>query len=140
MIESFDELEQAYKNNEYEEFHRILQSLSEIEVKALRHEIDTWDNHYIDVGNMLDCYFGIEQVPKQILKEMFYEDLDLALEIHNGCTTDTMVRELLIDALMKKIGCTQYPTYGDSSIRVSQFMTSFYEKTAERGIVLRKEQ
>ena len=108
--------------------------LSAEEKVYLRREIADWvDTHFEAADTQLQSWYGME-VPTEILKAIASADLDLAQEIYTGGIGDTCQREQLADAVLKHIGLSRWPIYGDGEEASKRFAEQLKETAPKFGI------
>ena len=106
MITNFPEFSKALKASG---FTLSADDLDPQESAALIADIQSWNEETFKAAtDQLHDWFSIE-VPIALLKEIAASDLDLAEEIYTGGVGDTCQREILIDAVMKKLGLRSWP-------------------------------
>lgn len=74
----------------------------------------------IAASNVLHSYYGVE-VPYTLLKCVLEENPDLAQEAKDGGIRDTCQREILVDAVLRKIGVRGWPIYGEGNAVAEEF-------------------
>ena len=72
-------------------------------------------------SDVLHDYYGMN-VPNTLLKCVLEENPDLAQEAKAGGIRDTCQREILIDAVLRKIGVRAWPTYGEGDAVFAEFV------------------
>jgi len=110
------------------------------EIQDLRREIDTWGEEYFKrISDVLEMY-GIFNVPQSILKNLCKEYLgEVALEVFDNATTDTVVREDILAALVQELNIEdEWPTYGTHPDRAKEFFKEFAQKCESCGITFFK--
>lgn len=77
-------------------------------------------------SEVLNDYFNLS-LPNDFIKKVLLSDEELFREAMSFGTRDTFVRDLFIDVVMKHIGHTHWPMYGDSE----EYSENFYIKLKE---------
>lgn len=120
MIKTFEEFFAAQKASAWQLYS---DNLSLAEQTLLKATVAMWGEKEVEpAADVLYDYYGIT-VPTDLLKEVFATDLDLAVECATNGIGDTCQRELLIDAVLKKIGMrVRWPRYGDGAEVYKKFL------------------
>jgi hypothetical protein len=112
-----------------------------LEIKAVLRDIEYLDEDFFDnLGKMFDNYFGITKISLEVYRKIVYSDFSLLFEIYCGAETDTAVRDISINALLKIIGSKPWPMYGNSKEYTADFfetLPKLIEKSAT-GMQLRE--
>ena len=85
---------------------------------------------YNDVHVMLKNYFDLV-LPEQFVTELVEGDPEILEEVTEGATTDTWVRDLIIDSVAFKVCERSWPINGDSDEYKQKFIESFDKAVAE---------
>lgn len=75
----------------------------------------------IAASDVLRDYYGVN-VSNTFLKCVLEENPDLAQEVKDGGVRDTCQREILVDAVLRKIGVRAWPTYGEGDAVFAEFV------------------
>lgn len=73
-----------------------------------------------DAADVLHDYYHMN-VPITLLKCVLEENPDLAQEVKDGGARDTCQREILVDAVLRKIGVRSWPIYGEGNAVAEEF-------------------
>jgi hypothetical protein len=71
-------------------------------------------------SDVLRDYYGVN-VSNTFLKCVLEENPDLAQEVKDGGVRDTCQREILVDAVLRKIGVRSWPIYGKGNAVAEEF-------------------
>ena len=119
MITDFDEFYEAIKASDYQ---MTADNLSVAEATLLKVLVSTGTEEQLKPAmDVLEDYYGIT-IPREVLVELLQSNLDLAMETFTHGISDTCQRELLIGALLRKIGSRDWPCYGDGKMAYEKFM------------------
>lgn len=128
MISNFDDFYAAIKASDYS---MDASNLSMAEQTILKVLVSTGtDDDLSGAVRVLENYYGVS-IPRECLVEILQADLNLAMETFTKGIGDTCQRELLMSALLKKIGAPEWPCYGDGHDAYTNFMEilpSYLEK------------
>ena len=130
MIKNFDEFYQAIKDSDYTLSAENL-SIAEQMILKVMVSIGT-DEQLMPAADVLHDYYGIE-IPHETLVGLLQENLDLAMEVFTGGICDTCQRELLIDALLRKINAPDWPCNGDGPEVFNSFISILSERLERVG-------
>ena len=110
------------------------EDLEQQEAAALVADIQTWgDEKFASANDQLHDWFGLE-VPTSLLKEVAMSDLDLAEEIYSGGVSDTCQREILIDAVLKKMGLRNWPINIEGERVAKDFLNQLHTVAPTFGV------
>ena len=130
MITNFDQYFEAQKDSDWELTADNLTMAEQLILKTL---VSCWgDKELQPAKDVLADYYSIE-VPNSVLIEIFHTDLDLAAENATNGIGDTCQREILIDSLLKKIGCRSWPIYGEGDEVANKFIADLPKKLEAVG-------
>jgi hypothetical protein len=130
MITEFAELELALRTD-----YDLLYNLPPEAIKSLHIEIQKWDDEKFEpVKDMFHDYYGIANIPTDVLRDICMHDVELAYEIHCEAVTDTSVRDQFGGRLMRYIGMPAWPCYGDSKEYTAEFYTKLPEALMKHGM------
>ena len=131
MITNFSEFLAAKRASNWS---LTAEDLDQQEAGALMANIQTWDESTFKVANdQLHDWFGLE-VPMSLLKEAAMDDLDLAEEIYSGGVGDTCQREILIDAVLKKMGLRNWPINIEGERVAKDFLNQLHTVAPTFGV------
>jgi hypothetical protein len=85
---------------------------------------------YDAVHVMLHEYFGLV-LPEQFVTELVEGDSEILEEVTEGATTDTCVRDLIIDSVAFKVCGMCWPINGDTDEYKQKFLEAFDKSIAE---------
>ena len=72
-------------------------------------------------------------VPITLLKWVLEENSDLAQEVKDGGIRDTRQREILVDAVLRKIGLRSWPIYGEGAEVAEEFFKVAQDAVSKVG-------
>lgn len=130
MITNFEEYFAAQKASNWE---LQAENLSMAEQLVLRALVSCWgDEELRPTKDVLSDYYCLE-IPNQVLIEIFHADLDLAAENATHGISDTCQRDILVSAVLKKIGSRPWPTYSEGDEVFNQFLADLPKKLEAIG-------
>lgn len=129
MITNFQEFYQAIKDSDYT---MTADNLSLAEQTLLRVLVAGASEELVPAEDVLSDYFGI-QIPRSLLSEILQNDLDLAMETFTNGISDTCQRDILITAVLKRLGAPDWPTYGDGKEASEKFFKALPEFVEKAG-------
>jgi hypothetical protein len=130
MITNFDKFYQAIKDSDYTLTAANLSMPEQMVLKVLV-SIGS-DEQLMPAVDVLHDYYGVD-IPRDILVGLLQDNLDLAMEVFTGGIRDTCQRELLIDALLRKINAPSWPRNGDGQEIFNSFISILSERLERVG-------
>lgn len=85
-----------------------------------------------DAADVLHDYYHMT-VPFTLLKCVLEENPDLAQEVKDGGVRDTCQREILVDAVLRKIGVRSWPIYGEGTEVAEEFFKDAQDALSKVG-------
>lgn len=130
MIKNFDEFYAAIKASNFTMGPEHLTIAEQVVLKSLV-SIDP-EGKLQNAGTILMDFYGMF-LPSQFLVEVLQENLDLAMETFTDGIGDTCQRELLVDAVLKKLGMRSWPINGDGDAAFNEFVSVLKERITTVG-------
>ena len=133
MISNFQECYKAIQDSDY---MMTADNLSLAEQTLLRVLVAGASDELVPAEDVLSDYFGI-QLPRTLLSEILQNDLDLAMETFTNGISDTCQRDVLITAVLRRIGAPEWPVYGDGKEAAQKFfkvLPEFVEKAGGKMV------
>ena len=125
MIKTFEDYLEA---KDASDWSMTEDNLSEAERLILKVLVSTWGEEQLQSAmDVLNDYYAME-VPADFLKEIMANDLDLAMEVATDGISDTCQRELLVDAVMKKLNMRRWPCNYEGEKVFTQFANDLKQK------------
>lgn len=81
---------------------------------SFKDAVKTWNKEKLNDLLKPLSYIGVEDVPFDFMQAMMVDNLNLAVALDSGYINDTDIRDEVIDVVSKKIGMSNWPTYGDN--------------------------
>ena len=118
MIKNFHEFDLKIAESNYT---FTADDLSLYERSLLQTTVILWDvKAFSKAHDIINIRLGCK-LPHYIVRQVFVEDLDLALELINGTLNDTWSRNLFLGSITKKIGAGNLPAFGENNEAVNDF-------------------
>lgn len=134
-MKSFSKIENYYFSDDCDEtIDEILESLSPEIITSLKEEVKSWDGVMLSrVDEIMSDYYSMK-VPHEMMKDVLENDLSLAFEVFTNGIGDTGQREMICDAILKKMGIRSWPINGEGEEEFKKFVKTLKETAPKHGI------
>lgn len=134
-MKSFSKIENYYFSDDCDEtIDEILESLSPEIITSLKEEVKSWDGVMLSRADEIMSRYYCMKVPHEMMKDVLQDDLSLAFEVFTNGIGDTGQREMICDAILKKIGVRSWPINGEGEEEFKKFVLNLKENAPKYGI------
>lgn len=101
----------------------------------LIHNLTVQDHLIKEAVEVFAGYYGVQMTEEQCIELLKAETSVDAVEdlVNSNWASDTLTREMLIDALAHSLGMRSWPTYGDGEEAFKAFIAEFVVKVEQAG-------
>ena len=108
-----------------------IDALTSVEVASLAAGVTLWNSEQLKPAiNVISDWHNLA-ISEELMTDVLTKNLDLAFEVYSGSVRDTFVRDHLIDMIMREVGLTPWPCFGDSSKYKQEFYDALEEKAKD---------